>query len=581
MDLASNISGEGDPRFQRFWNYKPTPKICDWLAKSKKVNVLVGANKSMKTTMGVLKAIVVYTGIVPPAMRKAWVHSDLLPINRPRHVRIIVQNYSKHWPETIRPLLLDDEAWGMLPKTWAQNYNPEEHTFYGPDGSYLSIISVDPHQSSKDRIASILRGPIMDHTYIDELNAREVYTESLTRNATAPDGPATVDLGFCPQEGYDWTYEDLYLTGYHRSDEKKPEDECNPTINVLRVGMKDNPSVSQAAVDAYINTLKPWEVAYRVYGKYSRRAGDPFYDVATLDKWKQQGKFSDGEPYCLINKKIDVEEGTFDARIVKADPMADEEIENVWRFWEQPKNGEYYMMVIDSAEGHKDGDWNNADIWRCSHDGQIDINFPVQVAQFHKQLIKPGDFIEECCCMANRWGEILLVYEVNNTSGGVVRDRSRNYPNLYTRLSEKKEIQDQTRYLGWYSDVMSKPAALEESYALMRMWDDDSVGLRSNTSVDEMLSYEERIERNDITQKGKRVFGPVGTGLHDDTVSTFYIMSYVLRFQKEFLTESDLSDKAESEQYVSPLEKKARERNELKRTKLKPKKSLKELRHGR
>lgn len=584
--MVSDLTAANDARFQRLWQYDPIPTVKRWLARSKQTNVLVGANKSTKTTMGVVKAIAVYTGIIPPAMRACWNHAALVPAHRPRHVRIIVQDYTKHWPETIRPLLMDDDEWGMLPEIWAKNYNPDQHMFYGPDGSYLSIVAIDPKQGDEDRIANTLRGPIIDHTYIDELQRRAVYTESLTRNATARDGPATVDLGFCPQEGYDWTYDALYLMGYSKDDRELPEAEQNPSVNVLRVSMRDNPSVSDEAIQNYLNVLKPWEIAYRVDGKYSARAGDPYFDMDQLEEWRRAGICSAGVHVELVDKVIDIEEGVFQGRMVPLEGRIDEYRHNIWQLWEHPKPGEYYIMTIDTAEGHKESDFQNADIWRCSRDGNIASDYPVQVAQLHKRKLKPGDFIEECCVMATIWGEILIAYEVNNTSGGTVRDRSRNYCNLYNRADGKREVEKGTEYLGWYTDVASKPAALEQAYGLTRIWKDGNVGLRSPITLGEMMSFEEKIKRNAKTHAAVRIFQPSGSGLHDDTITTLYIMAYILRFQNHWLTASQLSDMPDSKGYESKLEKQAQAagHNENKRFAfLKKKPSFKQSvgRHGR
>lgn len=540
-EMAETLSSAGDARFQRFWNFRPIPVCQTWLARTKRTNVLVGSNKSGKTTTGVWKAICIYTGLVAPEIRSMWPASDKIPTTRPRRVRIIVQDYTKHWPETIRPLLLDDDKWGMLPKAWAQNYNPDEHIFYGPDGSFLSIMAINPKEQDENKIATILRGPLIDHTYIDELQKRAVYTESLTRNATLRDGPRSVDLGFCPQEGFDWTWEDLYKLGYNpQTDEERPEDQHHPDVNIMRVSMKDNPAISQENIAEYIRTLKPWEVAYRVDGKYSARAGDPYFSIPTVLEWQKAGVIRPGDQYIITDKEVKPEDGVFDGELKKVTMPTNDDDHNVWEVWETPRDAEYYLMTVDTAEGHKDSDFAVGDIWRCSKEKRIDVNHPVQCAQFRKRRIKPGDFIEECLCMATIYGEIMVAYEVNNTSGGTVRDRSRNYVNLYKRIVGKKEVEDETEFLGWYTDTYNKPAALEEAYHLTIAWTPETCGIRSKATADEMVAYQEKIERDAKTGLARRVFQPV-QGMHDDTITTLYVMAYILRLQNEVLTLSDLS----------------------------------------
>ena len=565
-DMTNTLSNIGDKRFERFWNYKPIPPIMEWFKRSKRINVLVGATKSTKTTCGVFKAIMVYTGMVPPSMQDTWNHAPLITnLNRPRHVRIIVQDYTKHWPETIKPLLLSDE-WGMLPEAWAQNYEEKEHMFYGPDGSFLSIMAIDPKQAVDP---NILRGPIIDHAYIDELQQRMVYAESLSRNATLSDGPRTVDLGYCPQEGYDWTYEDLYLTGYDRqTDAPLSPDKCSQDINVLRVTMRDNPSISQEAQDSYIRTFKPWEVAYRVDGRYTAHAGDPYFDMYQLIDWKNTGKQKHGAPYVIEKKDVNPDEGEFEANMHDA-TGASPESENVWQVWEKQKNGHYYLLTMDTAEGHAKGNFSVADMWRCSEevpittsrtDGKkieikININKPIQVAQLRKRTIKPGDFALEGCMMATIYGECLMCYEVNNTCGGTVRDRSRNYTNLYHRAGpSKKEVEDITEYVGWWTDQYNKPTALEELYHMMQEWKVvNYCGINSPETLADMMSYEEHIERDEETGVSKRTFSPQ-SGCFDDCVSSAWQMAYILRFQNMMLTEALISVKSATEKYKSPIE---------------------------
>lgn len=550
--MADTLANIGDKRFDRFWNYVPIPAVIPWFQNSKRVNVLAGANKSTKSFTSVFKAIMVYTGIVPPSMQGVWNHAPLLmALNRPRHVRIIVSDYSKHFPETILPILLSEE-WGMLPEAWASNYDPDEHMFYGPDGSFLSIMAIDP---KKQVDPNTLRGPMIDHTYIDELQQRMVYTESLARNATLSDGPRTVDLGYCPQEGYDWTYDDLYLSGYNReNDQPLPPEKCSQDINVLRVTMRDNPSITQEALDSYIRTLKPWEIAYRVEGRYTVRAGDPYFDMYQLMEWERQGLQKDGVPYKIEHINVDADEGEFDGHLEKLDYEPHDE-DDIWRVWELPKHGEYYLMTIDTAEGHIKSNYQVADIWRCSEEGKINVDRPRQVAQFRKRTIKPGDFIVESCLMANIYGGILLCYEVNNTAGGTVRDRSRNYQNLYKRLGPgKKEVEDETEYIGWWTDKWNKPTAIEEVYHMLQEWKVSGYcGINSPHTLSELMSFEEQIKRDEETGIAVRTFA-AKQGAFDDCISVLFQMAYILRFQNTILTPAEISVKSATEKYKSPLE---------------------------
>jgi hypothetical protein len=341
--------------------------------------------------------------------------------------------------------------------------------------------------------------------------------------------------------------------------------------------MRDNPSVSSEAIESYINTLKPWEIAYRVEGKYSARAGDPYFNVKKLDDWNKAGLFSEGTKMSVGSRVCNSELGVFGGILVEAGGN-----DAAWRVWEKPVNGEYYVAICDSAEGNKESDFQNCDIYRCSNSGLITNDRPVQVAQLHIVEMKPGDFIEEVCCMATIYGECLLVYEVNNTSGGTIRDRSRNYQNLYRRTNTRIEVEAESEILGWFTDQYNKAAGLEQLYAMMSEWPNDFCGFQSPDTYREMLSFQEKIIRDPKTDLAKRVWGPAGKGLHDDTITTAYIMAYVVRFQKDFLTPAIISgENVAAKERLSPLEEKANAMNRQK-TALRKQPSLRELaRHAR
>ncbi len=529
------------------WDFE-VPKWHNYLAAG------VINHNSGKTTTSIFKAICIYTGMVPPGVRDLW---DVdMPINRSRRIRIICQDYTKHWPETIKPLLLSED-FGMLPDAWSKNYDPDEHIFYGPDESMLSIMAINPREAVDP---NVLRGPLIDHTYIDEKQQRTIYTETLVRSASLREGPRSVDLGYCPQDGYDWTWEDFFCRAYNpQTLKRRPDEEQPPELNVLRISMRDNPSIRRTDIDEFVASLKPWEIAYRVDGNYAQATGNPYFNLDIIHEWRKAGKFKRGDLYQVKRTAEDVEDGDFQGRLEKVKGIVpDYSRNNIWQVWEPPKDGEYYMMTVDTAEGNPKSDFQVADIWRCSEDGSITTSRPVQVAQFRKRLIRPGELIIECCCMANVYGDCLLVYETNNTSGGTVRDRSRNYVNLYRRVMGRTEIERQSETLGWHTDYMSKPSALEEADKLMKIWamsGDGFVGIRSPHTADDMMTFEETVEKN---TKGVniRTYG-AQHGSFDDCVTTFFMMAYVLRLQNEMLTIANISPDNTVKPYESSLEKKA------------------------
>lgn len=555
-EFASSIKIQ-DARFQYFWNYKPIAKLLEpdgFFRSDKKTKAICGCNKGTKTTACIFEVVMIYTGMIPPSLQGIYPHK--IPKNRPRRVRIIVQDYSKHWPETIRPLLLGDPRkgdQGMLPEAWS-NWDEDEHMFTGPDGSYLSIVAVDPHE---DVDPNVLRGPLIDHTMIDEINKQDVYNESLTRGASLSDGPKTVTLCYCPQEGYScWTYDTIYGSCYEKSTKRKlPPEKRHPDIFCQVVSMRDNPSIGPKELSAFISSLKPWEVAYRVNGEYSQRATNPYFNMEMLTYWEEKEMYSDGVPYRCIEKQVDLENGRFVAelKLIKEDEIVDEKFEAVWRIWQPPVDGQKYVMVLDSAEGNMDSDNNVCDIFNAT-----DLLKPFQVAQIRMRLIKPGDFAVQCACVATIYGGCLLVIEINNTSGGICVDRIRNYSNLYRRVSIRKKDEIQTDQIGWHTDKTSKGLMLETTYKKLNELYVKHKGtfspVNSRFTLMEMQAYEEKIIRNE--RNISMIVWGARKGCNDDTITTLSI-GFRMMYHEYYKISSCKLSRSNEKSYVSEDEKRA------------------------
>jgi hypothetical protein len=512
LEFAKDIN-RPDLRFHQFWNYKPIPALMDFFASPRKTKAIIGSPKSTKTWACCFESIMNFTGIIPPSMQGVYPHK--IPTNRPRHVRIIVASFTTHWPETIRPILLGDPArgaHGMLPEQWS-DWDESSHMFVGPDGSFLSIMSCDPNDTGFPRQ---VRSAEIDHTQIDDLNTREVWKESLSRGISLPDGPKTVTLNFVPQEGYQcWTYEDIYKSCYNPATGKPlPVEKQNPSIYVVNIGVDDNPSISPEEKENIRNSMQPWELPYRYYGQYSDMAANPYFHRESLEKWAKMPELTEGLPYEVFEQSIDIECGEFkgELRPLKASAV-DDPLLHVWRVWELPVEGEKYIISVDISDGMAISDPQAASVWKCTNP-----KTPVQVAQLRKRGLMPGDFAQQCCCMATIYGECLLIPEAVAQASGTFIDRSRNYCNNYKRLTAmEKERELPTEKIGFSTNRSTKPLILENAYRMVQeMATCNFCPLRSHISLSELLTYERRINK---FRDGK-TFVEYGAkkGLHDDTV---------------------------------------------------------------
>ncbi|MCF7853630.1 MAG: hypothetical protein K9N51_02440 [Candidatus Pacebacteria bacterium] len=540
-----------DQAFDRFWNYRPIPRLMEpdsFFTSPKKTCVIFGSNKSTKSTAAVFKAIAIFVGIVPPSLQGIWPHEkELREIapggihHRPRRVRIIVQDYTKHFPETIEPLLLSSDQ-GMLPEAWA-NYDPKEHIFHGPDGSFLSIIAVNPREQIDP---NILRGPLMDHTLVDELNHESIYGECLARGVSIKSGPRTVDWVYCPQDGKEcWTFEKFYLSGYDQNTQRRlPPQKRHPAICAIKVSMRDNPSISPEQIEAITSSLRPWEVAFRVDGEYSNKSSNNFFNMDILDGWERDKYIEDaGKPYRLTGVNVNEDSGRFEGQLKLATGDIDELREAIWRVWALPKDGHKYVIAADVSEGNANSDAHCASVWDCS-----DYNRIEQVAQLRIRQLKPADFALQCAMMGKEYGGTrpysyaLLVVERNSTGGGMFIERVRNYGNLYKRVTGDKQQEKQTDTIGWYTDYVSKPAILSDLYRAIE--DAGEVEgycpVHSKFTLHELMGFRENVKKD--RDGGTRVTWSGHKGGNDDCVMEMAIAYRVMLREYEKITACIIKD---------------------------------------
>jgi len=522
-------------------------------------------HNSYKTSIAILEDVMIFTGIVPYALRGVYAYEkDLQDMimgetRRPRHVKIIIPNYSKTWPEVIQPMLLGDPETGgrgFLPEAWAANYDDDKHIFFGPDGSWLSITAVDPSEKFD---SNVLRGPLIDHTHICERNVQGAYSESMTRAVGLLNGPKDVTVEFCPQDGYeDWTYRELYLQGYDATtNEPLPEHKKNPSIFVQRVTMRDNPDMSEKEIQDIERSIPAYQVAFRVHGMYSNMASNPYFNMDMLQDWYKSKVFSDGKTLIITPDKAEPDTGIFiGSPYFCKEHEFDETKTPVWRVWEPPESGCKYLLSADTAMGNPDSDYQVADVLKLI-DFKRFTGF-LQVAQLRMRGIKPGDFAVQCALMGHYYGDCMLVPETNTESGGIFIDRIRNYSSVYVRQSPvTKKNEKAVDKLGWHSDRFSKPIALETIYkTLQQCYAVGYCPIQSEFTIAELMGYEERVVRDKIGDYMKTEWGN-RPGVNDDTVMSLAIGNRVLVKENYKLSTCIVKGDMIENRYISKLERDA------------------------
>lgn len=569
-DMVANLEKQ-PPRLKAFWDYKPIPLYLGepsdstvseegFLKTMKKIRALVAGNRSCKTWTAIYELIMIYTGIIPPAMQGVypWEQNlkDCLPGGkhpRARRCRIIVQNYTTHWATAIRPILLQqkqDVDTGLLPEGW-DDWNSEEHLFTGPDGSMLHIYSADPRENT-DPI--FLRGGAFDATVIDEPNAQTVFEESVARTLAVPHGLGFVTLCYCPEDGFEsWHYKQIYQAGYDPATyEPLPPDQRNPEIFVQVATPMDNPSVTPEGLRAMEAACRPWQIEAKVHGRYSAQGDNSFFSVEILSNWQIKPELSAFYEYAELDMSdVNTYEGDFEAEVdyfdrEEGDKIAekDENERPLWRVWHRPQDKHKYILIADCAAGRAKGDYQNADILDAT-----DYAKPFQVAQLRIRKCTILDFSAQCAAMGTLYGEILIAPEAN-TYGEAFIDNIREYPDLYIRanISSRIDNPDEKKY-GWSSNIHSKLNMLENLDDFLKKCDSlNFIPIRSQFTLNELMSYQEKI-KNSVFGEVKREWG-AKSGMHDDTVTTLGIGIWIIRKEYEKLSVSHLVEKENAKKLV-------------------------------
>jgi hypothetical protein len=150
----------------------------------------------------------------------------------------------------------------------------------------------------------------------------------------------------------------------------------------------------------------------------------------------------------------------FDLAIIKRmydnAPQPLETINGV-RIYERMRGGEIYVIGADTAEG-VEGDSSAAVVMSVSN--------RKQVAVFHSNSIKPGEFaekLEEIAIMYTGKFAPLLAVERNNHGHAVLLklDEVLQYVNLYRTRKENKKTDYEEVKLGWPTDKVTRPIMVD------------------------------------------------------------------------------------------------------------------------
>ncbi|MFH1572830.1 MAG: terminase family protein [Acidobacteriota bacterium] len=458
------------------------------------MKAIIGGNGSGKTMAAFVECLAVFTGIVPDSLVGEF-PVDEIDWTRPRHVAVIVRDFKDHWNDVFKPLMFGEDV-GMLPKSLHGRWDGNDHRIEGEDGSTLVFMAMKNNEDSRQG-----RGSAKHWVQIDEECSEYTYNEMRARTMRRE---GRLVMSMCPQSGFTWAYDRIWLATHDKDNEPLPEDKCSAEIFCVRTEIHDNPTLNPRAVAAFIADLPPHERRAREKGLFSTPMGKTAFDFAVLSAWENDGKlWREGTWYDVVQPR---QQGTVWEATFKPVSRFGREGQPLLEVWEPPKPDRLYLGWADQSAGYEDSDPQCFDVWDVTGQGpeldeaghvvgsERDIRMRaskwVQVAQLHCRL-PTTEYTDICLAVCHWYGDCMFVPEANE-HGLVAIERAKPYGNMYVqRLMGGAREHDTERY-GWRTDRNSKPLMVQTMREMLLMW--ASMGwcpFRSRKTLDELLSYEE------------------------------------------------------------------------------------------
>ncbi len=229
-------------------NYIPHPKQRLFHESPKKGKLLLGGNRSGKTTGGTIESIHWLKGqhpnrdVPPPPIRGRAIAVDF----KDGVERILKPEFQRWLP----PSLLRNGS-------WTDSFNSYTNTLYLTNGSFLEFMS---YEQDLEKFAGTSRHFI----YFDEEPPKSIFNENRMRLIDV-DGSYWITM--TPVLGMTWVYDDIYIPGITG---------LNPNILVVEVSMKENPHIREEALESAFDNMDEEEITARREGRFVQIGGTIF-----------------------------------------------------------------------------------------------------------------------------------------------------------------------------------------------------------------------------------------------------------------------------------------------------------------
>ena len=225
--------------------YKPHRKQLLYHTSEKNGRQYIGGNRSGKTTGGINEDIWWLTGRHPYIKTpKPPVIGRLTTVDFKNGVNKIILPNLKQW---LYPSIL-------INGSWEDSWNGNTHTLTLANDSELEIMS---YEQELDKFAGVPRHFI----HFDEEPPKDIYDECKARLV---DYNGRWWMTMTPVEGMTWTFEEIYEPSVAGN---------NPLIDIIEVNIRDNPHLTEEAIDSLLSGYSTEQQEIRGTGKYIAVSG--------------------------------------------------------------------------------------------------------------------------------------------------------------------------------------------------------------------------------------------------------------------------------------------------------------------
>lgn len=260
-------------REEKLFFYKPCgPKHEAFHRSVKPIRAIFGGNRSGKSVCGLIELLFHACFKVHPFTK--------IPNPKGGHYRIFTTKFQIA-EELIVPMLKEwiPTAW-YRGGSWDEAFDPRYHILHGKDGSMIDILTYDQD-------ASVAESVTIHGAWLDEEAPEKIYSGTVSRIMSTR---GFIVLTVTPLYGMSWALRIWREAG-------------SPTVDVFRLGIKDNPHLPQDYIDTLIGQWPEAERAAREKGDFLEFSGLVYKElddhIHFLNDWKVP------DNYCPVVCSVD------------------------------------------------------------------------------------------------------------------------------------------------------------------------------------------------------------------------------------------------------------------------------------